>query len=171
MGCSADYSHDADGAPIHTDPDIKMSVSHSQLRAAVCIGYNTVSVDALSRDSDEKYVFGIDIEDVSRREQLKRVASRFLAHDEIAFANGTTDCRENCEILLQAWTAKEAIYKACRRPGLNFANDIRLHATSDGFKGAVVTTNDGLRFVFDLHYSYPDKHSLLCVAVGRPTNM
>ncbi len=51
---------------------------------------------------------GVDVEGFDRMTQLKRVKERFVSHED----------DEATLSLLQIWTAKEAVYKASRHPGL-----------------------------------------------------
>lgn len=105
LGIDAPLAHYPTGAPyLPSYPGLSVSVSHSLTTAAVGI-------------SDDRTI-GIDIE--STRPQLVRVAGRFLSADELAEASSLPDG------LLRAWTAKEAIYKAAGKTGVDFARDIKL---------------------------------------------
>ena len=96
-------SHTADGAPvIEGGPYISISHSRTHAALAVCSGAPV----------------GIDIE--TQRAQLARVAPRVLSEAEMAVYGVSP------EGLLQAWTLKEALYKAALTPGLDFRRDIRL---------------------------------------------
>ncbi len=59
---------------------------------------------------------GIDIEKISER--IKKIKKRMASGTELKFAH------DNIEQLITLWTAKEAIFKLCRCPELNFVNDI-----------------------------------------------
>ena len=85
-------SHRADGSPYIEGADAEISVSHSRRCAAL----------AMSRRGR----IGVDIEDICRAGQLRRVAPRVLTEAEMA-VYGCDD-----EGLLRAWTLKEAAYKA-----------------------------------------------------------
>lgn len=63
---------------------------------------------------------GIDVE--GPRDQLARIAKKFLHPEELAF----TATQENHWALRVAWGAKEAIFKAAHQPGLDFSEGIRL---------------------------------------------
>lgn len=115
FGPDARYLHHPDGAPYVDCADRDISVSHGARRALL----------AVSRRGS----VGVDIE--QWRPQLQRVSSRFLSPDEQT--RYTTP-----EQLLQAWTAKEAVFKAARIPGLVLA-DIRLPSLNT----ATISTADG----------------------------
>lgn len=106
-------SHYDNGAPYVPDrPDVFISVSHSRTHAAIAL--SSVPV-------------GIDIE--QPRAQLLRVAPRFLSETEMKIFNTPA-------LLLRAWTATEAVYKAAHATGdavppVELATDIRLSAPED----------------------------------------
>lgn len=93
LGYEPSIVHNKDGKPMIANYHI--SISHT-------IGYVAV---ILSRD----YEVGIDIEYVSDR--VRRIASRFLRHDEIF-----TDTKQ----CLTAWCAKETMYKLFSSEHLGF---------------------------------------------------
>ncbi|MDE6498343.1 MAG: 4'-phosphopantetheinyl transferase superfamily protein [Muribaculaceae bacterium] len=99
----AEMIHTAEGAPV-IDGGPYISISHSRTHAAlaVCAGAPV----------------GIDIE--TQRAQLARVAPRVLSEAELDIYGRSP------EGLLQAWTLKEALYKAALTPGLDFRRDIHL---------------------------------------------
>lgn len=107
--------HDPDGAPLLVGSPLNISISHSRHFAAVAV------------DPDRR--IGIDIEE-PRMEQLQRVISKFLTPDEIP---------EWSDRLLQAWTCKEAVFKAAGIPTIGLAS-IRLVGSS------VAITPDGRQF-------------------------
>ena len=96
------YSHDENGAPI-VNRDCFISVSH-------CADEVVIALNSTSP-------IGIDIE--VWREQLARVFPRVMSPAEVKFYNTK-------QLMLQAWTAKEAIYKAVGIPGLDFSSEILL---------------------------------------------
>jgi phosphopantetheinyl transferase (holo-ACP synthase) len=92
----------------------------------------------------EGTAIGIDCE--QPRRALRNVAPRILSEKELA-AWSASDA-----LLLQAWTIKEAVYKAAGIQGLDFAKGINLPAPS-AFSGKieinpeyVATVADGRRF-------------------------
>ena len=96
------YSHDENGAPI-VNRDCNISVSH-------CADEVVIAVDEMCH-------IGIDVE--LWRGQLARVFPRVMSPAEVKFYNSK-------QLMLQAWTAKEAIYKAVGIPGLDFSSEILL---------------------------------------------
>lgn len=99
FGQSASLEHDPEGRPFISGArfDGMISISHS---ADQCI---------LAVTSSQEASIGVDTE--TWREQLLRVASKFLSAEELTVY--TTP-----KLLLLAWTTKEAVYKAARREGL-----------------------------------------------------
>lgn len=113
FGGGATVAHSTDGAPLLILPDTaaaapEISISHSTSTVAIAVGRAGMPI-------------GVDIE--LPRQQLVRVAARFLAPEE-ASIHATSE-----ERLLRAWTAKEAAFKAAGIAGLTLA-DIRLDATA-----------------------------------------
>lgn len=134
---------------------VTVSVTHSRHYAAVAVNNGAV---------------GIDLEEP--RSQLLSVATRFLSRDERFLY-----CKD-IQLLLSAWTAKEAVYKAyhayCALNGVeplpvDFATDLELVAT----QGAILPTGrasfpaSGARLhgsSFRLTHSCPFGSSMLTVA-------
>lgn len=109
----ATVAHSPDGAPQLILPDNataapEISISHSLRTVVLAVGRAGRPI-------------GVDIE--LPRQQLARVAARFLAPEETAIHAASE------ENLLRAWTAKEAAFKAAGIAGLTLA-DIRLDATA-----------------------------------------
>lgn len=105
FGVDARIGHRDTGAPYLVGrEDISLTVSHSRDYAA--IAFST------------RRTIGVDIE--QWREQLMRVAPRVLSESEMAVYSVSSD------LLLHAWTMKEALYKAALTPGLDFRRDIML---------------------------------------------
>lgn len=103
FGCEAQIGHLPSGAPYIIGSDISISLSHSRSHAAIALS--------------PSHTVGVDVEE--QRPQLARVAPRVLSDDELAQYSSP-------ELLLRAWTLKEALYKAALTPGLDFRRDIRL---------------------------------------------
>ena len=61
---------------------------------------------------------GVDIE--QHRPQIERIAKKFLHQEE---AKQVPE-HDKIEWLTRLWTAKEALYKVMRQPGLSFAEQI-----------------------------------------------
>lgn len=89
FGSNTVMSHTSDGAPYIADCDKHISVSHSADYALLAIS--------------DSHCVGVDIEEW--RPSLSRIASRFLAPSEFNIYSASN------ALLLQAWTAKEAIFK------------------------------------------------------------
>ncbi len=105
FGADAIVGHRDTGAPYLVGrEDISLTVSHSRDYAAVAFSAERTA--------------GVDIE--QWREQLVRVAPRVLSESEMAVYGVSSD------LLLRAWTMKEALYKAALTPGLDFRRDIML---------------------------------------------
>ena len=102
LGPQASIGHNPDGSPNIIGSDLNISISHSRDYVAIAL--------------NARQCIGIDIE--SWRNSLNTVREKFLTPTEIAIYNTP-------ELLLQAWTAKEAIYKAAGITGLPF-HDINL---------------------------------------------
>ena len=73
---------------------------------------------------------GVDVEKINNK--VHSVASKFLSSNEIQFFGKAPSTRQ----LIRAWTAKEAIYKALRKPGINFSDNIILDKFNDKAKSA-----------------------------------
>ncbi len=73
---------------------------------------------------------GVDVEKINNK--VHSVASKFLSSNEIQFFGKAPSTRQ----LIRAWTAKEAVYKALRKPGINFSNNIILDKFNDKAKYA-----------------------------------
>ena len=81
-----------------------ISISHSESIATILIA--------------EKKGIGIDIERINKK--IHSIKSKFLNQKEINYLRGDKETR----MLTKAWTAKEAIYKAVRKPGIIFSENI-----------------------------------------------
>ena len=92
------HQYDQDGAPFLTDGRY-LSITHTKNMAAIAISFSPV---------------GIDLEHY--QEKIKKIAARFLHLEE----SKDHFKKDNIEFLTQIWTAKEAIYKAFRTPGIHF---------------------------------------------------
>ncbi len=110
LGDGVTIGHRQSGAPYLIGCDLNISVSHSLHYAVI----------ALSPSGG----IGVDIEDA--RPQLRRVAARVLSEPELAVYSATD------ELLLRAWTLKEALYKAALTSGLDFRRDIALPLDPEG---------------------------------------
>ena len=68
---------------------------------------------------------GVDVEKIKNK--IHFIASKFLSSNEIGFLGEDPSTRQ----LIRAWTAKEAIYKALRKPGISFSENIILDEFND----------------------------------------
>lgn len=119
LGDGVEISHHPDGSPYiaapvsapfatsTTSPARPISISHSPSTLALAVA-TTPSI-----------TIGIDVE--APRQQLERTASRYLSTDEKSRLATLVDSAERIDFLLRCWTAKEAVYKAARTPGLPLA--------------------------------------------------
>ena len=73
---------------------------------------------------------GVDVEKINNK--VHSVASKFLSSNEIQFFGKAPSTRQ----LIRAWTAKEAVYKAIKKPGINFSDNIILDKFNDKAKSA-----------------------------------
>lgn len=95
FGPGTEISHDIHGAPFIAGRPENISISHGAGIAVMAVSHKAV---------------GIDIECL--RPSLRRTASKFLSEEELA-VYGASDM-----MLLRAWTAKEALFKAIGNPQL-----------------------------------------------------
>lgn len=103
FGQDTSIEHDENGAPFINGHKEFISITHSATEIAIAINPNKR--------------IGIDIE--NWRDQLIKVKERFLSTKEIAIYSTS-------QLMLQAWTIKEALYKIAQSPGISLANDIIL---------------------------------------------
>lgn len=99
FGVEASLTHDEEGRPLVSGACFNgmISISHSVDQCVL----------AVTRSTEAS--IGIDTE--VWRDQLRRVAPKFLSAEEIEVYTSPTQ-------LLLAWTTKEAVYKAACTPGL-----------------------------------------------------
>ncbi len=89
-GKEVTIGHTTSGTPFVTEePELNISISHSSRHVAIAL--------------NDSMPVGIDIE--QWRDQLAKVAHKFLSTSQISEW-------ESHEMLLRAWTIKEAVYKA-----------------------------------------------------------
>ena len=94
-----------EGIPLLSD-NRNISISHSENIATILI-------------SENKGI-GIDVERINNK--VNSIKSKFLNEKEMHYLRGYRETRN----LTRAWTAKEAIYKALRKPGVIFSQNILL---------------------------------------------
>jgi hypothetical protein len=101
--------------PFLNHPDWQISISHSYPFAAACMS--------------KKTFVGIDLEKKGRK--VQKIAPRFL--NPIEFHAWKDDLLT----LTLAWSAKESIYKAWKKPGLSFQKEIELTFNNEVLSGKV----------------------------------
>ena len=94
-----------------------ISISHSESIATILIS--------------EKNGIGVDIERINKK--VHSIKSKFLNQKEINYLRGDEETR----MLTKAWTAKEAIYKALRKPGIIFSENILLEEFNNEAKSGI----------------------------------
>lgn len=109
----ASIGHHDTGAPFLKPEDSQapatgISLSHCRSGACIALGSQSLS-------------FGIDIEDIS--DKLARVAPKFINGHEATFIGH--------DMLLCAWTVKEAVYKAAGIPGLSLRDGIDIQSVAE----------------------------------------
>ena len=141
VGCTAMVKYDAHGAPTLSNGQ-QLSISHTHHYVAVVL-------------SDQLPV-GIDVE--AYRPKIARIAPRFM-HTSEAFAN-------TLPLMTQLWTAKEAVYKALRQPGIHFAKQIHLKQfTTDTAVGTATVWLPSGQQEFSLTFVRLNEH---CATIALP---
>ncbi len=141
MGENVSIAHDENGAPILVGIEGYISISHSATEIAVAINPHCP--------------IGIDIE--NWRDQLIKVKNRFLSLQEL-------DIYSTPQLMLQAWTIKEALYKVAQAPGISLADDIILPTDVNNNIAIVKTPNGECQFLFHIIASSPSR----CVTIAHP---
>ena len=86
---------------------------------------------------------GIDVERINKK--VHSIKSKFLNQKEINYLSGYEESRN----LTRAWTAKEAIYKALRMPGIIFSENILIEEFNNESKtgiGKFISSNQERTF-------------------------
>lgn len=109
-GSEVKVEHTPDGAPYIAGARHKISISHCRTTAGIVI-------------CTDGRTPGLDLETADRAGQLNRVAARFLSPEEME-SWVASPLR-----LLQAWTLKEAAFKAAERQSADLRN---IHLPQDG---------------------------------------
>lgn len=134
FGADAETGHNPDGAPfVTTSASTFISLTHSGNRAAMAFSA-TLPV-------------GIDLQDPSPA--LMRVRERFLTEEQLPVWGKDEDT------LLQAWTIKEAVYKAA---GIKPLTSDEIHISPDGKTASA--EHQGFTARYKL--SYPLKGLTVC---------
>ena len=111
------HKYDKNGAPYLTDGR-HLSISHTKDVAAIAISSQPVGIDL------ELY-----------QEKIIRIAPRFLHLKESLDLNKNKN--KNIHYLSQIWTAKEALYKAHRKPGINFKTQLLIDSIEANSKEGI----------------------------------
>ena len=144
LGEECRINHHPDGAPYIAGQEGKtVSISHSSTLCAFGIAPATL-------------LFGIDIE--SPRQQLERVSTKFLTPEEQSRLDAIRSADRRMDFLLKCWTAKEAVYKAARTPGLGLKE---IHVDGS-FTHAATQEAD-----YRLTYHSAGEGQILCAACGK----
>ena len=138
------HQYDQDGAPFLTDGRY-LSITHTKNMAAIAISVFPV---------------GIDLEHY--QEKIKKIATRFL-HKEESKDHFKTD---NIEFLTQIWTAKEAIYKAFRTPGIHFNTQLLVEPfQSKAARGVGHVLHHDKDWLYSLNFRYFKDY---CLTLASP---
>ena len=138
------HQYDQDGAPFLTDGRY-LSITHTKNMAAIAISVFPV---------------GIDLEHY--QEKIKKIATRFL-HKEESKDRSKTD---NIEFLTQIWTAKEAIYKAFRTPGIHFNTQLLVEPfQSKAARGVGHVLHHDKDWLYSLNFRYFKDY---CLTLASP---
>lgn len=129
-----DCQIDEHGKPYLVSLPYYISLSHSFDYAAVMIS--------------KKGAVGIDIEQV--KEKVERIASRFLAPEELAFINSN----QRIPHLYACWCAKEAVYKCYGQKEVSFMEEISLKPFNyiDPGQLSAILTKDAIKKVYTVGY-------------------
>lgn len=113
-----EIGHFHNGAPFLSGENCRISITHTGRFLAIATLPATPEVD-LSEFS-ERAAMGIDAESAGR-EQVLKVRERFLSKRELEMMPAD-DVLQN----VQAWTCKEALYKAAFKEGLDIREDLEI---------------------------------------------
>lgn len=113
-----DIGHFSNGAPFLFSLPCRISITHTDHLLAVASLPKTPEADLSGFHT--RTAVGIDAERLDR-EQVLKVRDRFLSDSEKEIVPP-----DNLEANILAWTAKEALYKAGMKDGLDFRLDIMI---------------------------------------------
>ena len=119
--------HIENGVPILDGIPQRISVSHTSHCLAVASLPKTPDI-ALD-EVNPRTALGIDLEKADRKQVIK-IREKFLCEDEMRLLPGIDDPEkaspEDVEAYIQAWTCKEALYKAAMGEAADWKTDYRI---------------------------------------------
>lgn len=135
------------GKPILRNSDKHLSISHSR-------GLVTVIVSDFS--------IGIDIQEMTSK--IERIAPKFMRTEE----NESLDLEKKAEHLHIYWGAKEALYKAYGKKGLDFREHIFVEPFAYLPKGETVgkVEKDNFAANFNIYFEEIEQHYLVFAEVS-----
>lgn len=142
-GTGASIVHAPDGSPLAAGCDLRISVSHSRHIAALAVNEGPERI-------------GVDIEE-PRPAQLARVAARVMSQAEL------DDIDSLPGGLLQAWTLKEAVFKAA---GEADVADLREIAIDTATAATATLRGRRLRILLSRHVAQGDTGAWLSLAAA-----
>ena len=122
LGRPTILSHTPQGAPMIDGDSMNISITHTQRLVALTL--------------NERQVIGLDAETVDRQ-QVVRVRDKFLNAGEQQFI-----AADDQEMLVVAWTVKEAVIKAERNSAIDWTNAIHINPFTLKRGGLVETAID-----------------------------
>ena len=140
LGEEVQINYTPSGKPSLRNKNIHLSISHTRGYAAVALSMYTV--------------LGIDIEYISNR--VKRVESMFINEDE------SIDTSNEIQHLLLHWSAKESMYKALNKDGIDFKADFTIEKFTPYNEGTFKASENysGLKQKFSIQYYIENEYVL-----------
>ena len=133
------HQYDGTGAPYLTDGRF-ISISHAKDIAAVAISSTKV---------------GIDLEYYQNK--IKKIGVRFLHASE----RETPHSMEEVAYLTQIWTAKEALYKLMKIPGIIFNENLQIQSFENrSLQGIGIVIDQGKKIMHQLHFRQFENYCL-----------
>ena len=133
------HQYDENGAPYLTNGS-HLSITHTKDVAAIAISEKPV---------------GIDLEHYQKK--ILKIGPRFLHKEETQDPEKVNDIR----FLTQTWTAKEALYKVFRKPGIHFNTQLCIQPfKAADSQGAGTVFEQGKTHHYTLYYRYFDQFCL-----------
>lgn len=142
FGIKVSIDHDPDGSPVIKGREGFISISHSRQHAVVAF--------------NPSCRIGVDTE--TWRDQLTRVTDKFLSAAE-------REVYADNDLLLRAWTIKEAVYKAAGIAGLSLSDGIVLDVNDTSATVATAILPGGITRRFVLHFLQSPAGSATTLAI------